>query len=129
MKLRKTQSASLVMDVFVLTVLKDSNILLVRVPANMTHIFQPLDLTVNETFGTFMHKKFSKWYSTQILHALENGCEPMDAKVSVKLTNMKPLHAKWLSEFYNYINSSDGHEITRNGCLRAGNTDAIKMGI
>ena len=116
------------MDVFVVTVLKDSNILLVRVPANMTHIFQPLNLTVNETFGTFMHKKFSKWYSTQILHALENACEPMDAKVSVKLTNMKPLHAKWLSEFYNYINSSDGHDIICNGCLRAGNTDAIKMG-
>ena len=75
-----------------------------------------------------MHKKFSKWYSTQILHALENACEPMNAKVSVKLTNMKPLHARWLSEFYNYINSSDGHEITRNGCLRAGNTNAVKMG-
>ena len=38
----------------------------------------------------------------------------MDAKVDVNLTIMKPLHAKWLSEFYNYINSSDGQEITRN---------------
>ena len=41
---------------------------------------------------------------------------------------MKRLHAMWLSEFYNCINSSDGQEITRNGCLRAGITDAIKMG-
>ena len=40
---------------------------------------------------------------------------------------MKPLHAKWLSEFYNYINSSDGQETTCNGWLRAGITDAIKM--
>ena len=39
----------------------------------------------------------------------------MDAKVDVNLTIMKPLHANWLSEFYNYINSSDGQEITRNG--------------
>ena len=29
---------------------------------------------------------------------------------------------------YNYINSSDGQEITRNGWLRAGIADAIKMG-
>ena len=36
----------------------------------------------------------------------------MDLKVDVKLTIMKPLHAKWLSEFYNYINSSNGQEIT-----------------
>ena len=52
----------------------------------------------------------------------------MNVKVDVKLTIMKTLYAKWLSEFYNYINSSDGQEITRNGWLRAGITDAIKMG-
>ena len=52
----------------------------------MTHIFQPLDLTVNATFKTFVHKIFSEWYSRQILHALENGCEVMDVKVDVKLT-------------------------------------------
>ena len=52
----------------------------------------------------------------------------MDVKFNVKLTIMKPQHAKWLSQFYNYINSSDGQEITRNGRLRAGITDAIKMG-
>ena len=123
------------MDVFrgqktenILIVLKDNNILLGRVPSNMTHIFQPFDFTVNGTFKTFMRKKFSEWYSRQILHALENGCEVMDTKVDVKLTIMKPLYAKWLSEFYNYINFSDGQEITRNGWLRAGITDAIKMG-
>ena len=51
----------------------------------------------------------------------------MDVKVDVKLIIMKPLHAKWLSELYNYINSSDGQEITRNGWLTAGITDAFKM--
>ena len=75
-----------------------------------------------------MRKNLSEWYSKKILQALENGCEVMDAKVDVKLTIMKPLHAKWLSEFYNYINSSDGQEITRNDWLRAGIADAIKMG-
>ena len=42
----------------VLTILKD--ILLVLAPANMKHIFQLLDLTVNGTFKTFMSKKFSE---------------------------------------------------------------------
>ena len=70
---------------YVLTVLKDNNILLVRVPANMTHIFQLLDLTVNGTFKLFTRKKFSKWCNRQILHALENGCEIMDAKTDAKL--------------------------------------------
>ena len=71
---------------------------------------------------------FSEWYFRQIFKVLETGCAVMDVKVNVKLTIIKPLHAKWLSEFYNYINSSDGQEITRNGWLRARITDAIKMG-
>ena len=83
---------------------------------------------VNGTFKTFMCKKFSEWYGRQILHTLENGCKVMDAKVIVKFTIMKPLHAKWLPEFYNYINSSDGQEITCNDWLRAGITDTLKMG-
>ena len=80
------------MDVFqgqmtedVLTVLKESNILLVRIPANMTNIFQPLDLTLNGSFKNFMRKKFSELYSRQILHVLENESEVIDVKVDVKL--------------------------------------------
>ena len=52
----------------------------------------------------------------------------MDTKVDVELIIMKPLYAKLLSEFYNYIHFSDGQEITRNGWLRAGITEALKMG-
>ena len=69
----------------VLTVLKESNILLLRIPANMTNIFQPLDLTLNGSFKNFMRKKFSKLYSRQILHVLENESEVIDVKVDVKL--------------------------------------------
>ena len=75
-----------------------------------------------------MDKNVTECYSRQIyLHSLENIYEVMNVKVNVKLTNMKPLHSKWLSEFYNYINSSNGQEITNNGWLRAGITDAIKI--
>ena len=69
----------------VLTVLKESNILLLRIPTNMTNIFQPLDLTLNGSFKNFMRKKFSELYSRQILHVLENESEVMDVKVDVKL--------------------------------------------
>ena len=56
-----------------------------------------------------MRKRFSKWYSKQILHALENAYEVMYVKVDVKFAIMKPLRAKCLSEFYGYINSSRDH--------------------
>ena len=64
LKLPKTQPAWLIIDIFrgqmtedVLIVLKGFE-LVVRVPANMTYIFQPLDLTVNETLKTLYAKRF-----------------------------------------------------------------------
>ena len=100
----------LIMDVFraqmteeVLEKLKCNNIFLARVPANMTHIFQPLDLTVNGHFKQYMKEKFSTWYSEQISLALENGEKLENINISFKITVLKPLHAKWLVEFYNHI--------------------------
>ena len=71
-------------------------ILLVRVPANLTNIFQPLDLTVNGSFKALMKKKFTEWYSKQIANELEKGTPLDDIEVKLKLSVLKPLHAGWL---------------------------------
>ena len=78
----------------VLEKLKCNKIFTVRVPANMTHIFQPLDLTVNGHFKQYMKEKFSTWYSEQISLALENGKKLENINMSFKITVLKPLHAK-----------------------------------
>ena len=113
---------SLIMNVFsewiikdVLNVLKENNILIIRVSLNTAHIYQLFELK------SFMRKQFCKWYSKQILQCQENGSELGSIKVGVKLiklTVMKPLQLRWLSEFYNYVYSSDGQEI--NGSLPSG---------
>ena len=79
LNLSQTHPSLLIMDVFrgqmtsgVLNLLSQNDILLVRVPPNMTHLYQPLDLTVNGHFKSFMKKRFSEWYSKQILLQLEN---------------------------------------------------------
>ena len=64
--LRQDHPSLLIMDVFcgpmtkkVLEKSKCNKIFLVRVLANLTHIFQPLDLTVNSHFKQYMKEKFS----------------------------------------------------------------------
>ena len=64
------QKALLIFDVFrgqttdkVLKVLEDNDILATKVPPNMTHLFQPLDLTVNKVAKDFTKNKFSEWFS------------------------------------------------------------------
>ena len=63
--------AFLIMDVFkgqitctVRELLNENHILLEEVPANLTYLFQPLDVQ------RFMKKKFTLWYSDQVIHVL-----------------------------------------------------------
>ena len=112
----------------VLEKLKRNIIFLVRVPVNMTHIFQPLDLTVNGHFKQYMKEKFSIWYSEQISLTLENAEKLENINISFKITVLKPLHAKWLVEFYNHITSGEKREIITLGFERAGITHALKLG-
>ena len=71
------QNALVLLDVFtgqtraaVLKTFKDNGTLLVFVPANMTHIFQPLDLSVNAFAKRFTKDKFNKWYTDQIIRQM-----------------------------------------------------------
>ena len=115
----------LIMDVFRGQMTEE---VLVRVPANMIHIFQPLYLTVNGHFKQYMKEKFSTWYSEQISLALENGEKLENINISFKITVLKPLHAKWLVEFYNHITSGEKRKIITRGFERAGITHALELG-
>ena len=61
------------------------NITIVSVPANMTHFFQPLDLTVNGK------DKFMAWYSNEVKQQIESGGDGTDVNVDLRLTVLKPL--------------------------------------
>ena len=117
----ETQPALLIYDVFwrqttdkFLDVLKD-NILSTKIPPNMTHVFQTLDLTVNKFAKDFMKGMFSTWFSRQLSLGLENGVELDDIEVDYRLSFLKPLHAKWLVELYNHMSTDEGKEIAANG--------------
>ena len=49
------------------------NIFFETVPNNMTHLFQPFDLTVNGYRLSFMKKKFAEWFAQQFYKQLTLG--------------------------------------------------------
>ena len=59
----------------------------------MTHIFQPLDLTVNAAVKDFWKAKFTEWFVKKIDEGLQEGKELEDIEVKFGLTTPKPLHA------------------------------------
>ena len=72
-KLPSNHPALPILDVFrgqltgiVVDEMRKHNILLCQVPANMTHIFQPLDLTVNCSAKSFLKAKFTEWFAQKV---------------------------------------------------------------
>ena len=87
------------MTQLVIDPLKENNIFLVRVPPNMTHLYQPLDLTVNRSANSFFKRKLTEWYSYEIIRLLDAGTKLDAIDVKLKLTILKPLHASWIIDF------------------------------
>ena len=99
----------------------------VYIPANLTDQFQPLDVTVNAPAKEFLKKKFEEWYAKEISSQLERGRDIYEVEVPLKLSAMKPTHARWLLGLYDHmLNSGD---IIRKGFKMAGIDDAIDLEI
>ena len=102
------------------------NIKVVKVPAHMTHFFQPLDLTVNWSAKSFMRNKFVIWYAEEIKKQMDAGVPAESIDVNLKLTSLKALHANWLIELYNVLTTADGKEMVLNGWKKSGVTAVLK---
>ena len=88
----------------------------------MTHVFQPLDLTVNKFAKDFMKGMCSTWFSRQISLGLENGVELDDIEVDYRLSVPKPLYEKWLVELYNHMSTDERKFLPMVGKKRASST-------
>ena len=97
---------------------------MVKVPANMTHFFQLLDLTVNRFAKKFMRKKFVSWYAEEIKKQMDAGV-PAES-IDLKLTSLKALHANWLIKLYNVLTTADGKDTVLDGWKKNGVTAVLK---
>ena len=91
------------------------NIECVHVPANMTHFFQPLDLTVNRCAKERMKNEFVVYYSEAVKQQLDSGTQLEDVEVDFRISVLKPMHAQWLVTLYNFFTSPDGSKVIFNG--------------
>ena len=94
------------MTPLVLNLYKESSIVVLLVPANMTNFLEPLDLTVNSYVKKFMHGKFNVGHSLQIGNQLDVGKQLQDIDVPLRLSLLQPCHAESLVEFYNHMTTT-----------------------
>ena len=101
-----------------------NNCALIIVPHNLTNKFQPLDITVNKPAKSFVKDKYNMWYTEQLAKQLNEGKAPADVKVSLNLSEIKSLHAKWIYEMYKYLQGRS--DLVLNGFESAGVTEAVE---
>ena len=108
-------------------IVRQSNGKMVSVPNNWTRNYQPLDLTINKSWKDFLWKEAQKWYSDQISKQMPKWKNSHEIKVDVALSTIKPLLAKWVVKFYDYIKPKP--EIVCNGWQKSGITEKLKEDI
>lgn len=88
--------------------LNKNHILLEKVSANLTHLFQSLDMEggPNRNLKRFRKEKFTLWFANQVTRALGKD-KTKDVEIILNLLIVKPLHAKWLIEIYNHTEERD----------------------
>ena len=105
--------------------LMQSNIGFVMVPPNLTNLYQPLDVSVNRAAKSTIHKLYSTYYQEEVTKQFEAGKEPHDVQVDLRISTLKPLHAKWIVKVYDRFQTQKGKDIIMNGFRRAGILEAM----
>ena len=124
LNLRSTKEWVLIADVFkgqwteaVKQLIYDNHGKMVPVPNNMTSYLQHLDLTVNRSCTSFLRNQAQKWYSEQVQAQIVNGINADKVSVDLRISVVKPLHAKWVTQFYDYMQSQQGNHYKRLGTI------------
>ena len=75
------------------------------VPNTWTKYFQPSDLSSNRSSKSHLRNSEQTWYSSKI--QLQIFCRklPYKIKADTRISVIKPLRAKWIVQFYDYIRS------------------------
>ena len=66
-----------------------------------------------------MRKQFIIYYSSSVKQQLDSGKQLEDIDVDFRLTVLKPLHAQWLVNMFNFFTSQNGAEIIIKGWKKA----------
>ena len=75
-----------------------------------------------------MIRKFNGWYTSEIGKALDEGQDYRNIEIPLRLSALKPLHANWLVELYDFLTSQKGKDIIVNGWKAEGITQAVESG-
>ena len=127
-----TQKSLLLFDVFrahltpkVKQYMSDNHLVYTCIPANLTNLFQPLDISVNKVAKGIIRSKYGDYYTDAVRSQLLKGTAPTDIVVDTKISTLRPLHAQWIVDLFKEM--QEKQELIVKGFRKAGIIDALSM--
>ncbi|ELT92395.1 hypothetical protein CAPTEDRAFT_190870 [Capitella teleta] len=109
----------------VVSLFGEHNIRLVYLPPNCTGELQPLDLSGNADFKSVLKAQFVEWYADKVASSLTAGQDPSQLKVNLRLSTLKPVHAKWVMTAWESLYEKP--DAILNGWKKAGIASALDV--
>ena len=86
--------------------IESKDCVILHVPSNINY-FQMLDLNVNGHTKEFLKEKFELWYADQVQKRVEASKDTYDIDIPLKLSDLKPIHAKWIIGLYAHLRNNE----------------------
>ncbi len=64
-----------------------------------------MDLSVNNLVKDHLKRLFQTWYAHQVENQIRQNPSKSISPIDLRLSIIKPIHAQWLIEAYDYIKS------------------------
>ena len=77
---------------------------------------------------SYLKRKFAQRFAQQFNRQLALFKKVEDIEVKFQLTEIKPIHANWISQFYNHMSKDEGSKVIINGWKKSGISDAVTGG-
>ena len=72
-----------------------------------------------------MKRKVVTWYANEVKKKIEEGVPIESVEIDLSLTRIKPTHALWLIELFNFLTSEEGKKRILNGWKKTGVTNIL----
>ena len=89
----------------------------------MTNKFQTHDIIINQKPKKFVTHKFNTCYGDRVSYQLKRGAAPGNGKVSLRMSDLQPLHERWIADMYDYLKQQK--RLMLNGFYKAGITGTV----
>ena len=66
---------------------------------------------------------YNEWFSNEVTTQRNQGVDPIEVKITSKLSDLKPLHASWIVDLYEHLKNETGMIIK--GFYSTGITKAV----